>query len=213
MATVVALEPDGFVTSPVSAAVFATGKVPLTVDAPRFIVNPEPVAPLVSTPTDVRDEFITPAASVVPVNPLAEQVKFGVANAHPPPSVNVDGALPAPPPWTRRPDPSAALEDMSIELLKYGTPPDVTVPETAAGNARPAAPPVPRLTFEPLMRANNPPAVSQMSPLFGTEGATPMPTFSPAVTVVEGNRNNAPPSEPPMLLNGEKPSTSCFAAK
>src|SRR5262245_30706087 len=69
------------------------------VEPPRLTVKPEPVAPLVSVPTPVNDEPVTPDASVEPVSvpagaitallpaavmrPLALTVKLGMAVEEP----------------------------------------------------------------------------------------------------------------------------------
>lgn len=209
----VVLDPDGLVTSPVSAGLFACGSTPDTVDVARFSVNPAPVEPLARTPTPVMDVLSTLAASVAPLREPAEQVMFGVAKVHPPPSVNVDGATPAPPPLTRRPAPSTAVDDIVVELLKYGMPPEFVVPDTVAGNNMDGDPPVLMFTDDPFMRAKSPVAVIHISPLFGNEGVTPTPMLTPAPLAEAGNRNSGPAIEPPAALRGVNPSTSCLTEK
>ncbi len=73
-ASVVTLLPADLVTSPVSAAVLAAGSVPVIVEVPSATVNPAPVAPTVSVPVPVIDEFTTELLSVVPVNVPAAAV-------------------------------------------------------------------------------------------------------------------------------------------
>lgn len=177
------------------------------------MVNPAAVDPLVSAPTPVRDELTTLAANVVPVRAFAAQVRFGVANVHPPPSVNVDGATPAPPPFISSPAPSTGVVAIFVELLKYGMPPDVTVPDTVVGNDIAGDPPVLMFTLDPFMRAKSPVAVSHISPLFGNDGATPTPMLNPAPPAEDGNKNSEPAIDPPAALSGTNPSTSCLTAK
>jgi hypothetical protein len=209
----VVLEPAGFVASPVRDGLFACGSAPDTVDVARFIVNPAAVEPPVSAPTDVIDVARTLDASVAPVREFAEHVIFGVAKVHPPPSVNVDGATPAPPPFISRPAPSTAVDAIFVELLKYGMPPEFAVPETVVGNDIAGEPPVLMFMDDPFMRAKSPVAVSHISPLFGNDGATPTPMLNPAPPAEDGNRNSEPAIEPPAALSGTNPRTSCLMAK
>ena len=82
------------------------------------------VPELISEPA--MDLFVSVCESEMPTIALAGpawpftvvQVMFGVENVQSPPSVNVDGAAPAPPPFMSRLAPKRALDAHEADVLK-----------------------------------------------------------------------------------------------
>ena len=64
--------------------------------------------------------------------PATPRVIFDVPSEVMP--ATVFGAVPAPPPSIGEPDAKRADDDSCVVELKYGTPPEVTVPATVTGN-------------------------------------------------------------------------------
>lgn len=61
-----------------AAPPLANGSVPVMVEEPSAIVNPKPVAPPVSVPTEANDDMITLEANVAPVNVPAGAITAAV---------------------------------------------------------------------------------------------------------------------------------------
>src|SRR5579863_8328959 len=97
----------------------------------RF-VHVVPSGPLKAPPAPPEAPLLTgPAEAAMPPVPVYVRV-FAVVT----PSSNlasVVGAPPAPPPSTIRLSASNAEDDSCVVELKYGIPPEVTVPETVKG--------------------------------------------------------------------------------